>query len=70
MRRFTREAAAADPHGKVIYLTADEPDGCFYRFRPHRWGNLPDGELEVLIAATTGSVQWKQVSAPARLARR
>ncbi|MCE0447611.1 PhoX family protein [Streptomyces tricolor] len=37
------EAAAADPVRKVIYLTEDEPDGCFYRFIPATWGDLSSG---------------------------
>jgi secreted PhoX family phosphatase len=34
MGRFTHEAAACDPVRQVVYLTEDESDGCFYRFRP------------------------------------
>ncbi|MQA27989.1 MAG: DUF839 domain-containing protein, partial [Micromonosporaceae bacterium] len=37
MGRFQHEAAAADPDRQVIYLTEDEPDGCFYRFQPDTW---------------------------------
>jgi hypothetical protein len=67
MGRFTHEAAAADPRRKVIHLTEDEPDGCFYRFRPRRWGNLSRGVLEVLVvgAGTNEPVRWRQVPDPA-----
>ncbi|MGH3736251.1 MAG: alkaline phosphatase PhoX, partial [Micromonosporaceae bacterium] len=48
MGRFKHEAAAADPTRRVIYLTEDESDGCFYRFRSTIWGNLSSGTLQVL----------------------
>ncbi|MGX4652554.1 alkaline phosphatase PhoX [Micromonospora sp. SCSIO 07396] len=64
--RFTHEAAAADPVRQVIYLTEDETDGCFYRFRPTVWGDLSTGTLEVLVAgtATSGPVSWARVPDP------
>ena len=43
MGRFKHEAAAGDPVRKVVYLTEDEPDGCFYRFVPTAWGDLSAG---------------------------
>lgn len=49
MGRFKHEAAAADPVRKVIYLTEDESDGCFYRFIPTTWGDLSSGTLQVLV---------------------
>jgi secreted PhoX family phosphatase len=66
MGRFNHEAAAADPDRRVIYLTEDESDGCFYRFRPTTWGNLSSGTLEVLVAgtATSGPVSWAPVPDP------
>lgn len=48
MGRFKHEAAAVDPQRRVVYLTEDEPDGCFYRFRPTSWPDLTHGSLEVL----------------------
>ena len=60
MGRFAHEAAAVDPVRRVVYLTEDEPDGCFYRFRPARWPDLAVGRLEVL---TTGS-SWAVVPDP------
>lgn len=60
MGRFQHEAAAVDPHARVVYLTEDEPDGCFYRYRPTRWPDLTAGVLEVL--RTDGS--WARVPDP------
>ncbi|MFD9429933.1 alkaline phosphatase PhoX [Streptomyces sp. NPDC060002] len=66
MGRFKHEAAAADPVRRVIYLTEDVTDGCFYRFRPTSWGDLSSGTLEVLVAgtATSGPVTWSPVPDP------
>ncbi|TDT41141.1 WD40 repeat protein [Streptomyces sp. BK208] len=66
MGRFKHEAAAADPVRKVVYLTEDVTDGCFYRFRPAVWGDLSSGTLEVLVAgsATSGPVTWARVPDP------
>ncbi|WFE94402.1 alkaline phosphatase PhoX [Micromonospora sp. WMMD987] len=64
--RFKHEAAAADPGRQVIYLTEDETDGCFYRFRPTVWGDLSAGTLEVLVAGTgtDGPVSWTRIPDP------
>ena len=43
MGRFKHEAAACDPDRQVVYLTEDEPDGCFYRFLPIPLGRPDDG---------------------------
>ncbi|GGS23999.1 hypothetical protein GCM10010252_73980 [Streptomyces aureoverticillatus] len=66
MGRFKHEAAAADPGRRVIYLTEDEGDGCFYRFVPTTWGNLSSGTLQVLVAGTgtSGSFTWATVPDP------
>ncbi|RKT85339.1 protein of unknown function [Saccharopolyspora antimicrobica] len=67
MGKFNHEAAACDPVRKVIYLTEDEPDGCFYRFRPNNWGDLgAGGVLEVLAAGseTSGKATWVEVPEP------
>ncbi|MEU9641423.1 alkaline phosphatase PhoX [Streptomyces sp. NPDC048188] len=66
MGRFKHEAAAADPVRKVVYLTEDVTDGCFYRFRPATWGDLSSGTLEVLVAgsAAGGPVTWARVPDP------
>ncbi|MFC9606043.1 alkaline phosphatase PhoX [Streptomyces niveus] len=66
MGRFKHEAAAADPVRRVIYLTEDETNGCFYRFTPTTWGDLSSGTLQVLRAstATSGSFTWATVPDP------
>jgi secreted PhoX family phosphatase len=66
MGRFKHEAAAADPDRKVVYLTEDVTDGCFYRFTPSTWGNLAAGRLEVLKmgSGTSGPVTWAAVPDP------
>jgi secreted PhoX family phosphatase len=60
MGRFRHEAAAADPDRRVIYLTEDEPDGCFYRFLPFKWGDLSAGALQVLVERS-GKLDWVPV---------
>jgi hypothetical protein len=62
MGRFKHEAAACDPDRRVVYLTEDETDGCFYRFRPDTWGDLNTGQLQVLCGSgTTGPVTWQDI---------
>ncbi|GGM39981.1 hypothetical protein GCM10012275_08620 [Longimycelium tulufanense] len=63
MGRFKHEAAAADPDRKVIYLTEDESDGCFYRFVPNTWGDLWSGTLQVL-AESNGVLDWANIPDP------
>ncbi|MEV0371810.1 alkaline phosphatase PhoX [Streptomyces sp. NPDC050636] len=63
MGRFNHEAAAADPVRKVIYLTEDKTDGCFYRFVPTTWGNLSSGTLQVL-KEVSGVLSWANVPDP------
>jgi uncharacterized protein DUF839 len=61
MGRFKHEAAACDPDRRVVYLTEDEGDGCFYRFVPDAWGDLRTGRVQVLCAPAgqvTGAVTW------------
>ncbi|MGI5272207.1 alkaline phosphatase PhoX [Nonomuraea sp. CA-218870] len=62
MGRFKHEAAACDPDRRVVYLTEDESDGCFYRFTPTIWGDLSSGRLEVLCGGDP--VVWRQVPDP------
>lgn len=64
MGRFKHEAAASDPVRRVVYLTEDQGDGCFYRFRPKTWGDLSSGTLEVLVGSGTGPVRWTKVPSP------
>ncbi|MGP3980065.1 alkaline phosphatase PhoX [Streptomyces sp. KR80] len=63
MGRFNHEAAASDPVRKVIYLTEDASDGCFYRFVPTTWGNLSSGTLQVL-KEVSGVLSWANVPDP------
>ncbi len=60
MGRFNHEAAAVDPDRRVVYLTEDEGDGCFYRFVPTTWGNLSSGTLQVL-RESGGVLSWVNV---------
>jgi secreted PhoX family phosphatase len=64
--RFKHEAAACDPVRRVIYLTEDETNGCFYRFVPNVWGDLSSGTLQVARAgtATSGTFSWANVPDP------
>lgn len=64
MGLFRHEAAAVDPVRKVVYLTEDEPDGCFYRFVPATWPSLAAGRLEVLVADGVGPVRWEAIPDP------
>ena len=66
MGAFMHEAAAVDPERKVVYLTEDDPEGCFYRFRPARWPDLSAGLLEVLTTADT----WAEVPDPSGATQR
>ncbi|MDF5753017.1 alkaline phosphatase PhoX [Spongiactinospora sp. TRM90649] len=64
MGRFTHEAAACDPQRRVVYLTEDESDGCFYRFVPDTWGDLRTGRVQVLCGTagqTSGPVSWQDI---------
>ncbi|GAB3645459.1 alkaline phosphatase PhoX [Streptomyces sparsus] len=64
MGRFKHEAAACDPDRRVIYLTEDESDGCFYRYTPDTWGELARGRLDVLCETAGGGVEWQRVPDP------
>ena len=57
MGQFNHEAAAVDVTGKAIYMTEDQPDGAFYRFRPTVWpdGGRPDLAAGVLEVAVIGA---------------
>ncbi|MFI6811489.1 alkaline phosphatase PhoX [Nonomuraea sp. NPDC050328] len=61
MGKFKHEAAACDPDRRVVYLTEDESDGCFYRFVPAVWGDLSSGRLDVLCSTASGGVEWRPV---------
>lgn len=73
---FSHEAAAVDPASNIVYLTEDQGDGHFYRFRPHtpNVGGRPDltsGTLEAAVltdptAVPAGStpVTWIEIPDP------
>lgn len=56
--RFKHEAAAVDPMTGFVYLTEDEYDGRFYRFRPTTPGDLSKGRLEAAAVDAGGRVRW------------
>jgi secreted PhoX family phosphatase len=62
--RFRHEAAAVDPGRKIVYLTEDEPDGCFYRFRYEKPNKLIRGVLEAATVGAGGAVSWTAVPDP------
>ena len=65
---FKHEAVTIDPVRHHVYLTEDEPDGCFYRFVPdalgaHGFADLSAGRLEVAVVEN-GAVTWRPVPDP------
>ena len=63
--RFKHEAAAVDGAAQTVYLTEDERDGRFYRFRYPIPDNLSTGTLEVAAVDRRGFVTWLPVPDPA-----
>ena len=63
MGSFNHEAAAVDPLSGVCYMTEDRKDGCLYRFRPDKKGDLSAGMLEVAIA-NRNVLSWKKIEDP------
>ncbi|HEX4867718.1 MAG TPA: alkaline phosphatase PhoX [Acidimicrobiales bacterium] len=61
MGLLRHEMVAADEVRQVLYLTEDEHDGLFYRFRPARWGDLSEGTLEAAAVAADGAISWVPV---------
>jgi len=66
---FRHEAAAVDPVNWHLYLTEDEGDGRFYRFRPdgmnmNGFPELGSGTLEVAQVDGTGAVTWLPLPDP------
>jgi secreted PhoX family phosphatase len=58
---FAHEAAAVDPVHEHVYLTEDESDGRFYRFRPAAYPSLAEGVLEAAVVAGDGTVTWLEI---------
>ena len=65
MGSFKHEAVCVDPRRGHAYLSEDEPDGCLYRFKPARKGDLSEGRLQVAVVGRRGFVEWKPVPDPA-----
>jgi uncharacterized protein len=63
--RFMHEAAAVDVATGFVYLTEDEEDSRFYRFRPAARRDLSRGTLEAARVASDGTVSWVAVTADA-----
>ena len=62
---FTHEAICVDRRTGFAYLSEDEGDSCFYRFRPERKGDLSRGVLEVAaVRKPGGRVRWIGVPDP------
>ncbi|MCZ6785130.1 MAG: DUF839 domain-containing protein [Proteobacteria bacterium] len=61
---FRHEAVACNAVDRCLYLTEDEPDSGFYRFRPNRWGDLGSGVLEIAEVVGDVDVVWHEVPDP------
>jgi secreted PhoX family phosphatase len=61
---FQHEAAAVVDDRQEIYLTEDQPDGCFYRFTPDSYPDLSAGRLDVAVVDDDGNVTWEQIPDP------
>lgn len=63
--KFPHEAAVVDPTTGFVYLTEDDYDSRFYRFRPDSnvFGHLSSGVLEAAAVQTDGTVRWVAVKA-------
>lgn len=71
---FNHEAAVIDPTHKVIYLTEDRADGCFYRVVLDDYPKLASGILQVAevkgsFADKTAQLIWHDVPKPNPTAR-
>jgi len=72
--KFKHEAVAVDPIHGYLYLTEDEPDGCFYRFKPASYpksgrADLSSGTLQVaqrvdLDAEHNWTLKWHDIETP------
>jgi uncharacterized protein len=63
--KFAHEAAVVDPTTGYVYLTEDDYDSRFYRFRPDSsiTGYLNSGVLEAAAVQADGTVRWVAVKA-------
>ena len=62
--RFTHEAICIDKRTGFAYLSEDDGNGCFYRFRPARRGDLSEGTLEVARVGKQRKVAWLPLPDP------
>jgi uncharacterized protein len=60
---FNHEAAAVDPDSGYVYLTEDSKDGCLYRFKPKKKGDLSAGVLQVAVP-NKGILNWGIIKDP------
>ncbi len=60
MGSFNHEAVAVDPKSGYCYMTEDKKDGCLYRFKPDKKGDLSGGILEVAFASGM-ILSWKKI---------
>jgi secreted PhoX family phosphatase len=63
MGSFNHEAVAVNQKSGYCYMTEDEEDGCLYRFKPDKKGDLSSGILEVAIA-NKSVLSWKKIEDP------
>jgi secreted PhoX family phosphatase len=62
---FEHEAVCVDPRRGHVYLSEDNAEGGFYRFKPARKGDLSEGRLQIALVGRRGFVEWKPVPDPA-----
>ena len=65
---FKHEAACIDSRTGFAYLSEDEGDSGFYRFRPKRPEDLSEGRLEIARVGERGKVEWAPVPDPTSVA--
>lgn len=61
---FSHEAVCVDRRTGFLYLSEDDGEGLFYRFRPRRRGDLSAGKLEAARVGRRGAVVWHPVPDP------
>ncbi len=58
MGRFLHEACAVHEASGYVYMTEDQGDGCFYRYRPKTPGKLHDGGTLEALKLDGKRVSW------------
>ena len=61
---FSHEAVCVDRKTGYLYLSEDDGEGCFYRFKPRRKGDLSRGVLQVARLRADGEVDWTRLPDP------